>query len=203
MIRPLVCKLFWLMASVLMLGCSRENPVDVVTNHDEASSPASIVAGELPTSEEQEKMLSAKEQLFAKLSSRLTEAMSDQGPVAAISVCQQEAPKFAAEVCEAAGVKIGRTGVRLRNSDNVAPTWAATLIADKVASPTFARLDNGNAAALLPIKLQSQCLMCHGSTEQISPEIANQLTKLYPNDQATGFVEGELRGWFWIELPRR
>ena len=29
-----------------------------------------------------------------------------------------------------------------------------------------------------------------------------QLTKFYPNDETTGFKEGELRGWFWIDLPK-
>jgi hypothetical protein len=23
----------------------------------------------------------------------------------------------------------------------------------------------------------------------------------YPKDQATGFKEGDLRGWFWVEVP--
>jgi hypothetical protein len=35
---------------------------------------------------------------------------------------------------------------------------------------------------------------------QIAPVIAEQLAKLYPDDQATGFLEGELRGWFWVEM---
>jgi hypothetical protein len=61
-------------------------------------------------------------------------------------------------------------------------------------------LDNGQAAALLPIKLQAQCLMCHGPAEKIPLEVKTQLAKLYPQDQATGFQEGDLRGWFWVEL---
>jgi len=27
------------------------------------------------------------------------------------------------------------------------------------------------------------------------------LAAKYPMDQATGFKEGDLRGWFWIEVP--
>lgn len=69
----------------------------------------------------------------------------------------------------------------------------------KVDTPQFVTLTNGDAAALLPIKLQAQCLMCHGPKEQIAPVIQDQLVKLYPNDEAIGFKEGELRGWFWIE----
>jgi len=72
-----------------------------------------------------------------------------------------------------------------------------------VDTPEFVSLSNGHAAALLPIQLQAQCLMCHGPKDQIAPAITQQLTMLYPNDQATGFQEGELRGWFWIERPSR
>jgi hypothetical protein len=70
----------------------------------------------------------------------------------------------------------------------------------KTDTPQFVKLSNGHSAALLPIKLQAQCLMCHGPEEQIVPEIKAQLAKLYPDDRATGFEEGELRGWFWIDL---
>jgi hypothetical protein len=42
--------------------------------------------------------------------------------------------------------------------------------------------------------------MCHGPKEQLIPEVKEQLAKLYPEDSATGFSEGELRGWFWVEL---
>ena len=43
--------------------------------------------------------------------------------------------------------------------------------------------------------------MCHGPEDQIIPEVKSELAKVYPDDQAIGFQEGELRGWFWIEMP--
>lgn len=116
-------------------------------------------------------------------------------------MCQQEAPKIANDVSEEQGLRIGRTGVRLRNPNNAAPQWATGLTQANTDTPTFATLSNGHAAALLPIKLQAQCVMCHGPKEQLAPVIQEQLSKLYPDDQATGFREGDLRGWFWIDLP--
>jgi Protein of unknown function (DUF3365) len=180
-------------------GCSSADTSSSVNNVKAMS--VSIVSGEQPTQEQKDRMLAAKEALFAKLSGRLMEVMGKSGPAAAITVCQQEASEIANEVSTAQGLRIGRTGVRLRNPSNVAPEWASSLIEAKTDTPTFAKLTNGHAVALLPIKLQAQCLMCHGPKEQIAPIIQDQLTKLYPNDQATGFNEGELRGWFWIDLP--
>ena len=187
-----------LLGCVLLVGgCSSNETKQSATE----SATASIVAGQSPSEASKAKMLAAKEALFTRLSERLNQAMTSQGPAAAISVCKQEAPQIAQAIGDERGLKIGRTGVRLRNANNVAPMWAEELVRNRVDTPTFVTLDNGHSAALLPIKLQGQCLMCHGHAEQIAPIIREQLTKLYPNDQATGFKEGELRGWFWIDLP--
>jgi hypothetical protein len=40
------------------------------------------------------------------------------------------------------------------------------------------------------------CLGCHG--KNIAPEVQAKLDELYPEDQATGFSEGDLRGAFVI-----
>jgi Protein of unknown function (DUF3365) len=176
--------------AVIAGGCSREGTSSSAKTVD--AIPVSIVSGEKPTQEQIDRMLAAKEALFSKLSGRLTEVMGKSGPAAAITVCQQEASEIASEVSVQQGLQIGRTGVRLRNPKNLAPQWASSLVEARADAPTFAKLSNGHAAALLPIKLQGQCLMCHGPKEQISPIIQDQLTKLYPNDQATGFKEGEL-----------
>jgi hypothetical protein len=42
---------------------------------------------------------------------------------------------------------------------------------------------------------------CHGGEEDLPREVVGALAEGYPQDQATGFSEGELRGWFWIEVP--
>lgn len=185
---------------LLVAGCSSQSSSETQRATEE-SAVATIVEGQSPSEASKQKMLAAKDALFTKLSGRLVEAMSSQGPAAAITVCRQEAPAIAEEVSAEHGLQIGRTGVRLRNPANVAPSWAEKLVQDKTDTPTFVTLDNGHAAALLPIKLQGQCLMCHGPKQGIAPIIQEQLSRLYPNDQATGFEEGELRGWFWIDLP--
>lgn len=185
--------------SWLLVGCSRDRPESVESLDDAA--PASVVQGETPSEEAKAKMLSAKEALFKKLSGRLMEAMETQGPASAIAVCRKEATQIAETVGRERGLRIGRTGVRLRNPKNDPPSWAESLVSERAETPNFVVLDNGDPAALLPIKLQSQCLMCHGPQEQIPQVVQDQLAKLYPNDEATGFRAGELRGWFWVELP--
>lgn len=152
-----------------------------------------------PSEEQQAKLLAAKEALFNKLSNRLMEVMAAQGPAVAIDICKLDAPTFAEQVGKEHHVLIGRTGVRLRNPKNLAPYWAQQLVTDRLSTPVFASLSNGHSIALLPIKLQSQCLMCHGPADSLLPDVKKKLASQYPLDQATGFSEGELRGWFWIE----
>lgn len=182
-------------------GCSSRSSEIATESRGADEDAVVVVAGEEPTAEQKEKMLAAKDALFQKLSGRLMESMSSEGPVAAIAVCQTEAPQIAKAISEEQGVSMGRAGVRLRNPNNQPPAWAASLVKAKTDTPTFVKLSNDHAAALLPIKLQAQCLMCHGPSDQILPDVQSQLAKLYPADQATGFQEGELRGWFWVELP--
>lgn len=183
------------------MGCGKESAPTANQPLDDTDSNRVIVKGKAPSDAQKQAMLAAKEALFTKLSGRLMETMGSQGPAAAISVCQTEAPQIAEEVSEEHDLRIGRTGVRLRNSNNEPPAWAKPLTNNKTDTPTFVVLDNEDSAALLPIKLQGQCLMCHGPKDQIATVIQDQLAKLYPNDEATGFNEGDLRGWFWIEMP--
>lgn len=205
------CRLAVLAVCCFLCGCRQSQPTaeetgsEVTTTANNANASTSedvtIIADKLSDEVAQKKMLAAKDALFNKLSGRLMEAMGTVGPVQAIAVCKNEAPKIAEEIATEHGLKIGRIGVRLRNPRNAGPSWAKQLVAEKVAEPKFVQLSSGAAAALLPIKLQPQCLMCHGPEESLSADIKTQLSKLYPDDQATGFREGELRGWFWIEAP--
>jgi hypothetical protein len=55
---------------------------------------------------------------------------------------------------------------------------------------------------LRPIVEQPMCGSCHGPADKIAPAVAAALKHRYPNDRAVGFLNGEIRGWFWVEVPR-
>jgi hypothetical protein len=52
---------------------------------------------------------------------------------------------------------------------------------------------------LRAIVMQSVCLACHGTT--LAPEIATAIAREYPQDAATGFETGELRGAVTVRWP--
>jgi len=180
--------------SMLIAGCQEQQPVTapVRTRVEEPESAK-------PTA--QERAVAAKDALFARLSTRLTKVMQSRGPAAAIDVCSREAGEIAKAISQEHGVKIGRTAIKLRNLSNAPPAWVKPLIARPQSVAQFVNLPGGNTGALLPIKLQSKCIACHGPAGSISDEVKSQLAKQYPRDEATGFNAGDLRGWFWVEVP--
>jgi uncharacterized protein (TIGR01244 family) len=149
--------------------------------------------------------LDAKDAMFSHLFAALGEAMGRPGPeggaAGAIGVCKEQAPKIALAVAREKGVMIGRTSAKLRNPANAAPSWALGVLNDQPAEPRLTANTDGSLGVTLPIKLAANCLACHGSPEQLDPEVKAALAAKYPKDQATGFKEGDLRGWFWVEVP--
>lgn len=150
----------------------------------------------------------ARNVMFSRLFAALGQAMSKPGddgkpvgPAGALSVCKQEAPKIAQAVAREKGVLIGRTSDKLRNQASSAPAWAAPLLASKPDQPRFAANPDGTLGVTLPIKLAATCVACHGPRDQIDSKVLATLHTLYPNDQATGYAEGDVRGWFWVEVP--
>ncbi len=126
-----------------------------------------------------------------------------QGPRHAIEACQLRAPEIAAAHAED-GLRVGRTSHRLRNPANAPPAWTLPILDTYRADPSnraprTVALPGGRTGYVEPIVTQALCLSCHGS--ELSPELAEHLAALYPDDRATGFAEGELRGVFWMELP--
>lgn len=143
----------------------------------------------------------ARGALFSSLLGELTGALSDGETAAAIEVCSQRAPALAAEVSDTHDVEIGRTSWKLRNPANTPPAWARDAVDARASTPRHFASDVGDLGVLHPILVAETCLQCHGPTDSLAPSVRDALAALYPDDRATGFHEGDLRGWFWIEVP--
>ena len=133
----------------------------------------------------------------------LLDGLSD-GPAAAVDACRVRAPQIAAELATD-GVKMGRSSHRLRNPENRGPDWIETILetwpgAATPPEPVVVELDGDSVGYVEPIMTQGICLTCHG--DAISEPLAAEIARLYPDDQATGFAVGDLRGVFWVEFTR-
>jgi hypothetical protein len=125
------------------------------------------------------------------------------GPAGAVTVCRDLAPMIADHVGEEHNLQIGRTSHKLRNQNNLAPEWAAGLIAERSDRPGYLVGADGELGVLLPIRLLRPCAACHGEPDAMDESVLTALSESYPNDQAVGFAAGDLRGWFWVEVPNR
>lgn len=142
--------------------------------------------------------------LQRRLSARLQEELHKGGPTRALGVCRDEAQALTAETARVQGVRVGRSSHRLRNPGNAAPPWAERFVAAgagrKAASVEAVVVDLGDRVGVLrPIPTAAPCTQCHGRAERLSPEVAALLATAYPQDRATGFDEGDLRGFLWAE----
>lgn len=139
-----------------------------------------------------------KKDLMAALKAGLAE-----GPAAAIDACRIEAPAIAARH-SGDGVRVGRSSHRLRNPANAAPGWVSPTLNEWLTSdtrePVIIELDGKRVGYIEPIIAQPLCLTCHG--EALAPAISERIETLYPDDAATGFSAGDLRGVFWVEFAR-
>ncbi len=149
-----------------------------------------------------EKAEGARDRLAKQLVGALGESVGERGFAESVDFCKTVAPKMATEVGTATGVSIGRTSHRLRNEANAAPTWAAAAVSAPAEAKvhTFAG-PQGKLGLLSPIKTAALCTNCHGEPDSLADGVAAALHEHYPDDEATGFAEGDLRGWFWVEVP--
>jgi len=147
--------------------------------------------------------------MLKELSQTLKAAMAEGGPVNAIGVCKTKAPEIAMSLSMKHQVQVSRVGTRARNPDMGVPNEWQTKALEKFQS----RLAGGDKPYDIeyvevvktgaydlelryakPIVLQPMCTACHGTPEQISPEVKEKLSKLYPNDKAVNYKPGDLRG---------
>ncbi|MDO8836079.1 MAG: DUF3365 domain-containing protein [Vicinamibacterales bacterium] len=141
------------------------------------------------------------------LLTELSAAMKQGGPPAAITVCHDQAVAIADKVAREQGIALGRTSHRLRNPANAPRPWAKAAVEQsagaKAASAQRLVVDLGERVGVLrPIGTADMCLRCHGAPDAVRQQIGSSLAASYPQDQATGFAAGDLRGWMWAEVPK-
>ena len=154
--------------------------------------------------------------LLGQLGQKLKAAMSTDGPVAAVSVCKESAPAIARQLSITNDAKVTRIGTRVRNQNMGVPNaWQREALTrfearlsqgEKAPDIEYWQVaDNGHGKSELryakAITVQPQCLSCHGAAQDIAAPLADKLRIEYPDDQATGYSVGQLRGAVVVTRP--
>lgn len=140
--------------------------------------------------------------------SELTRELERGGAAGAIKACHLDATAAAYRLSREHGVNLGRTSDRLRNPTNAPRPWAAGIVRQyagrRAADVEGFAVDLGDRVGVLrPIALRPMCTACHGAPDELDPRIEAELKERYPKDRAVGFRPGDVRGWFWVEIPKK
>ena len=148
---------------------------------------------------------------FGKLGAALGEAVAKSGPAGALPVCSEKAPEIAAGVGKAHGVTLRRASDRPRQPKNAADDAEKTILAafadalsrKEAPKPQTVEHPDGGVSYFAPIVLANPlCLQCHGTPGvDIAPATLEAIRKAYPDDKATGFKLGDLRGLWRVTFP--
>ncbi len=144
-----------------------------------------------------------------RLKPELQSALQEGGPVNAIAVCADQAPKIADALSTSSGWLVRRVSLKARNASRAIPdAWEAAVLRDfdrrQAAGATPASLHYSELTPSHYRYMQAQgvepvCLLCHGS--KLDDAVAAALAEYYPDDTATGYSPGQVRGA--ISLSRR
>ncbi len=138
----------------------------------------------------------------------LEQELNRRGPVDDASFCHLDATAALNRVAAREGIAAGRTSDRLRNPANAPRPWAAPIVSAHAgrAAKTVEGfvVDLGDKVGVLrPIVERAMCASCHGPDDRLASGLKIALKQRYPQDRAIGFHEGEIRGWFWVEMPKQ
>ena len=159
--------------------------------------------------------LRTTQSFMKQLGGTMKKEMQAGGPVAAMKVCREQAPRIANEISLQKGWKVTRVGTRVRNSMLGTPdAWEQKVLkafeeraarGEKYHDMSYWEVVDEPAGRSLrfmkAIGVAPKCLVCHGPAEQIAGPVRNQLKQLYPHDRATGYRAGDLRGAVSIKQP--
>jgi hypothetical protein len=175
--------------------------------------PAASFAGQPPADPNAAAAKQIVKEFASRLQSELQQAIKAGGPVNAIKVCQQKAPAIAKDLSQKTGWDVGRTSLKLRNPKLDAPdAWEEQVLrkfderkaaGEDVQGMSYAAVVNVDGKEryrfMKAIPTGPLCLACHGTS--VTPEVASALHNLYPNDRATGYRLGDIRGAFTLSKP--
>ncbi|PHR85573.1 MAG: glutamate synthase [Colwellia sp.] len=140
----------------------------------------------------------------------LKTSMKSGGPIKALAQCNTQAGPIAKKNSTSSGWDIGRTSLKVRNESNAPDEWESIVLRQfekrKAAGESLKTMEYSETVKdgdklvyryMKPIPTAGLCLTCHGG--DVSEEVTKKVQLLYPNDQATGFTVGDIRGAFTLQ----
>ncbi|MCK9448266.1 MAG: DUF3365 domain-containing protein [Bacteroidales bacterium] len=147
---------------------------------------------------------------FLALNNQLRQAMEEGGPEYAIRFCKIAALPITDSMSTQYSASIRRVSENYRNPNNAPQDEELAVlkvmeIADKTGVTTSEMIifHDDHTDYYAPITVGPHCLKCHGvPLEDFDEEHARLISSLYPDDKATGYKQGDLRGIWHIRFNK-
>ncbi len=157
------------------------------------------------------KLLEEARALPATMVPKLLEVLQDEiaksGHANAISVCREKAPAMAKGLSEKTGWAIRRVSLKNRNPKAVPDAWEEAVLREfeqrLAAGQSPVTMDKSEVVVIdgqktmrymKALPTQELCMNCHGKPNKVSADVQAKLKELYPDDKATGYDVGQIRG---------
>lgn len=152
----------------------------------------------------------AATELASTLVARLQAAIEEEGAAGALGSCSEEGLPLTAAVAAQTGFEIRRTSLRVRNPANAPDSLerrALEFFHERVdagevpPAELVQRQANGDYRYYRPLVVQPFCVECHGPASELAEGVPQAIAERYPEDRATGYVAGDLRGVIRVTVP--
>ena len=148
-------------------------------------------------------------ELLKQLGTKLKHEIKTNGLVAAANFCNTNAITLTEEVNlhQLAGISVKRTSLKERNPENLPQDderkvleQMQNMLKGKKLPAYILKKENKTYKYYKPLVIKNQtCLACHGDIST-NPELSAFMKEHYPEDKATGYKMGELRGAIVVEI---
>jgi hypothetical protein len=150
-----------------------------------------------------------------KVVNAMQEAVAAKGVAGAIPVCKEQAPALIREKRAETGWGMRRVSLKTRNPERGIPDlWEARQLADfdiraangekpeTLEKSEVVTIDGKQVFRYMKaLPVGDVCLKCHGPVDGLDAGLKAELAKTYPNDQATGYSQGQIRGALTVKRP--
>jgi hypothetical protein len=156
---------------------------------------------------------SITKQVTAVFMGKISEKYAEGGYKAAAEFCSMKAYPLTDSLANEYKIFLKRVSNKNRNPDNVPSNLEKQVLeayeysieqGDEIGANVQFMRSGDSILYNKPIRIPSElCLNCHGSPGQISEEVQAILKKEYPNDKATDYKVGDLRGMWSLKFLKK
>lgn len=156
---------------------------------------------------------SITKQATAVFMGKISEKYAEGGYEAAAEFCSMKAYPLTDSLANEYKIFLKRVSNKNRNPDNVPSNLEKQVLeayeysieqGDEIGANVQFMRSGDSILYNKPIRIPSElCLNCHGSPGQISKEVQAILKKEYPNDKATDYKVGDLRGMWSLKFLKK